>query len=264
VILLFTAVVLVLTQTTFRQQHCSNNQCSQTDTTCVTNLTLPCGTCIPCNPSASAICVTAMVQCHQPSNETMQEALYLTASCTGTPYKTIQPDLYTPSTSYCYKWGDFWVHNVCPDASDEINIDLSRFVPKLLKDRSEKFNSEALVWSAVFEYKRFLLLKLRYPGLEFAPSSFVDEVWHMHILDTRQYMKDCERLFGRYIHHMPSFGTGEEEENELGATYKETLEVYEKVFGESAPTYVWPRINSASCAGCTGCSTQCFLPACSS
>jgi hypothetical protein len=31
-----------------------------------------------------------------------------------------------------------------------------------------------------------------------------DTLWHFHILDTYRYHEDCQLLFGRYLHHVPS------------------------------------------------------------
>jgi len=268
---LLSLLYVVSSQSTFRQQHCDTVDCNQV---CVTNVTLPCGQCIPCNPAASTMCASAMVKCHAPENETIQEALYMTPNCSGDPYRTIKPDLYNPSGSYCYKWSDFWVHNVCPDANEEIAIDLSRFVPKLLKDEPEKFKkSEPLAWTALFEYKRFLTMRKHFPKIEIAPSPLVDEVWHMHILDTRQYMKDCDQLFGSYLHHAPSFGSSKQEKQEMGDRYTKTLQVYESLFKEPAPVLIWPRItssascgtcNTIACGACSSCSTSTsgFYPSC--
>lgn len=30
-----------------------------------------------------------------------------------------------------------------------------------------------------------------------------DEVWHLHILDSQKYARDCETIFGSYFHHIP-------------------------------------------------------------
>jgi len=223
---------------------------------------MPCGQCIPCNPVASVMCVSAIVKCHQPQNETIQEDLYKTANCQGQPYRTINPDLYTPSETYCYKWEDFWVHNVC-DGQEQTSwfssLDLSRFVPKLLKDEPQSFTTEPVAWASIVEYKRFLLLKSKFPKLELSPAPLVDQVWHMHILDTRQYMKDCERIFGSYMHHSPSFDPDEDEKQEMGDRYSKTLELYEDIFGEPAPMNIWPRILSK---GQISAGAQCFFPSC--
>jgi len=263
-ILFFTTIFLAFSQTTFRQLHCNTENCNDV---CVTNITLPCGKCIPCNPAASSMCLSAIVQCHQPKNDTIQEALYQTENCQGSPYRVIFPDLETPppdSPTYCFKWSDFWVHNACPDSGSQepeffSYLDFSRFVPKLLKDEPQSFPSAPVAWSAIVEYKRYLALKKAFPNLEISPSPLVDKVWHMHILDTRRYMKDCDYIFGSYVHHNPSFDPDEEEQVGMAERYGKTLEAYEKVFGKPAPLDIWPRIPSKE-EVTPG--AQCFYPSC--
>ena len=53
------------------------------------------------------------------------------------------------------------------------------------------------------EYKGFLFLIWKYPNKRFAPTREMDEVWHTHILFTKKYFKDCNKIFNRYIHHDP-------------------------------------------------------------
>ena len=31
-------------------------------------------------------------------------------------------------------------------------------------------------------------------------------MWHRHILDTRAYASDCERIFRNFMHYFPYFG----------------------------------------------------------
>jgi len=37
-------------------------------------------------------------------------------------------------------------------------------------------------------------------------SKDVDEFWHTHILQTMKYHRDCETVFGKYLHHNPHVG----------------------------------------------------------
>jgi hypothetical protein len=57
-------------------------------------------------------------------------------------------------------------------------------------------------------YTNFLVLHVlhgdRMPPL--APTPTVDEIWHHHILDTRQYQVDCAAIFGAMFHHDPYVG----------------------------------------------------------
>ena len=60
--------------------------------------------------------------------------------------------------------------------------------------------------AAVQNYKRYMAVTKALGGVQLVPSGDIDEIWHMHILDTRAYMKDCEQLFGEFLHHYPFFG----------------------------------------------------------
>lgn len=42
-----------------------------------------------------------------------------------------------------------------------------------------------------------------------SPTGDVDEVWHAHILHTRQYAEDCSTYCGFFIHHNPLDKVGE-------------------------------------------------------
>merc|ERR1719487_2556308 len=55
--------------------------------------------------------------------------------------------------------------------------------------------------AAIFEYLRFLRLLAEAPHMELVASEAVDLVWHEHLLDTTNYAEDCQRLFGRFLHH---------------------------------------------------------------
>lgn len=56
------------------------------------------------------------------------------------------------------------------------------------------------------DYRIFLQAVRDNPGMSLAPTRRTDKFWHHHILDTTKYISDCDRLFGRYIHHFPYSG----------------------------------------------------------
>jgi hypothetical protein len=56
------------------------------------------------------------------------------------------------------------------------------------------------------DYKKFLILCLKYPRETVVPTGLVDKFWHYHILDTRKYAQDCERALGYFLHHFPYLG----------------------------------------------------------
>jgi hypothetical protein len=55
------------------------------------------------------------------------------------------------------------------------------------------------------DYKRFLyaLARKREDDILSPPTKEVDQFWHQHILDTRKYRDDCEKVFGHYVDHTP-------------------------------------------------------------
>ena len=99
------------------------------------------------------------------------------------------------------------------------------------------------------EYRKFLVLCVEHPGEPVVPSSFVDDFWHLHILDTQKYMEDCNRYLGYMLHHFPYFGMrGEEDARNLRRAWEKTLALYEAAFGKAAPSDLWPKSNR--CPNC--------------
>jgi hypothetical protein len=82
-------------------------------------------------------------------------------------------------------------------------------------------------------YRQFLTLKARFPHMSFVPPRLVDEVWHAHITFTRQYMADCDLLFGEYLHHNPDMDSAEAETRFLA----DTVPAYQAEFGTNLLAY---------------------------
>lgn len=78
-------------------------------------------------------------------------------------------------------------------------IDLSNTRARLIV---KKGYDPAVVDQAIADYRIFLYVCIQFEGTH-EPTEMVDEVWHDHILHTQQYMADCQRVAGRYIHHGP-------------------------------------------------------------
>lgn len=94
-------------------------------------------------------------------------------------------------------------------------------------------------------YRKFLTLKARYPEKTFVPPRIVDHVWHTHITFTRQYMADCDLLFGVYLHHTPM------EETE-GLYEENTLVLMRKDFNVDPRSYGLSSQQMAMAGGCGG------------
>ena len=103
------------------------------------------------------------------------------------------------------------------------------------------------------EYRKFLVLCFENPDEPVVPSSFVDDFWHLHILDTQKYMEDCRQYLGYMLHHFPYFGMrSEEDARNLRRAWEKTLALYEATFGEASPSGLWPKSNR-----CPNCGRRC-------
>lgn len=110
------------------------------------------------------------------------------------------------------------------------NFDLA--VEKLTENNSNGWTTERAE-KAVQNYKRYMAITKALGGVQLVPNADIDEIWHMHILDTRAYMADCDRLFGSYLHHYPYFGMlGEENKEQWIQAHNESELLWQELFGE--------------------------------
>jgi hypothetical protein len=132
----------------------------------------------------------------------------------------------------------------CPRA--ERDLEVKAYIEAmdfgLLLDKITRFDvNTGIVWpraaaeQAIRQYKNYLFLvyKHRRQHDHLPPSIEIDEIWHHHILHTERYHKDCEYIFGMYLHHFPYFGMrGEQDFKNLQSAYEVTKSLYEAEFGE--------------------------------
>ncbi|WP_179958414.1 TIGR04222 domain-containing membrane protein [Chitinimonas arctica] len=100
-------------------------------------------------------------------------------------------------------------------------------------------------WSAAYarrvveEYRRFVLLAIA-SGHIASPSDAVDQAWHLHLCDSRDYWEIfCPNVLRQSLHHEPSRG-GASQDRQYQLLYQQTLASYERLFGEAAPADIWP------------------------
>jgi hypothetical protein len=110
-------------------------------------------------------------------------------------------------------------------------IDLSKINGKLQYEDPERWTDEVIAETEE-GYRRFLALNLLYPEETLAVNRALDDYWHSHILDTRKYAEDCDRIFGHVLHHYPYYGLpGEPDEGENVVAFAITQRVWEEAFG---------------------------------
>ncbi len=116
------------------------------------------------------------------------------------------------------------------DALDRVSqLDFTMLKQKMIEERN---------WTSEFceevesLYRRFLALNARYPDRKICPTGPIDAFWHAHILDTRAYMRDCEVVFGEYLHHFPYFGMRDPDDRAaLENAFRDSVELFITHFG---------------------------------
>ena len=95
---------------------------------------------------------------------------------------------------------------------------------------------ELLPYDTVFSYHQFMALKATvndFAATKLSPPSFIDEVWHAHILYTENYRLYCDALCGNFIDHNPDGAAMDPESvSARQKRIKATIAAYEKAFGK--------------------------------
>jgi hypothetical protein len=138
------------------------------------------------------------------------------------------PDARVSGTPFCVLW-----HNVKYFRIDDPDSEM-KFSDRLAK---ENLWTKEYAMRAIEEYKKFMFLAAssRHPV---TPSLEVDEVWHLHMLYTREYERFCRSL-GLFIHHGPTRG-GKKEDEKFVNWYESTKQRYFMWFSEKPPEDIWP------------------------
>lgn len=144
-------------------------------------------------------------------------------------------------------------------------IDLSQVRRKLMEPEPEgKGWTEEAALEAEKWYRRYLHVILTHPGFKAVPNHEIDAFWHQHILDTRAYARDCDEVFGRFVHHYPYFGlNGDADQRD--ECFDDTNTLYRQLFGEDCLSMstrgqdCTPPCESSACSGggtCNSCTVD--------
>ncbi len=119
---------------------------------------------------------------------------------------------------------------VLSEALDRVaSLDFSPIGRKLIEERD--WTGERVEETEDL-YRKFLALCVRYPDEKICPTGPVDDFWHAHILDTEAYARDCQFLFGKFLHHFPYFGMrGHEDRAALEAAFEASVDRFIRHYG---------------------------------
>ena len=118
-----------------------------------------------------------------------------------------------------------------------LNADLEKVKKKIMQESKKGVIDWSLKKCNDVEilYKKWMICAEEHREMPFVPNKDIDIFWHFHILHTKQYMEDCERYFGRYIHHNPHLvDTDEMKENR-----RKSKEIFLQKLGVDAEGMDW-------------------------
>ncbi len=112
------------------------------------------------------------------------------------------------------------------------SLDFSRLTEKLINHGGWLRDD---VEETCVQYRNYFFLLKKYASSDYQslpPSEDIDEFWHQHILDTNAYVKDCELIFGKFLHHYPYLGIdGKTDFQYLNNAFQQTQALYYREFG---------------------------------
>jgi hypothetical protein len=108
-------------------------------------------------------------------------------------------------------------------------LDFSNIIHKMVNYNGWRLKDATQVCN---QYRNFLFLNKKYgETVALPPSEDIDEFWHHHILDTQQYRKDCQAIFGKFFDHYPYFGVDEKSTvTDLNKAFESFLKLYRTEF----------------------------------
>lgn len=138
-----------------------------------------------------------------------------------------------------------------------LDLDFERLKFKLqVREDGDKWTPE-MTETGELEYKRYLTLIKVHPGRSIVPSRIIDGFWHQHILDTKAYREDCQKVFGHFVDHFPYFGIhGEEDQLELMEAFEETKRIYQHRFGCALDRFTAARCEGHACHAQSSCACR--------
>jgi hypothetical protein len=114
-----------------------------------------------------------------------------------------------------------------------IDNNSNRFIERVMK---ENLWSREYTLRVIEEYKKFIFLGTIQ---DVAPSFEIDQVWHTHLLFTKDYKKMCTEVIKLEFHHNPN----EEKTSKVIVKdpYITTKELYFKTFKIQPPSDIWTK-----------------------
>ena len=126
-------------------------------------------------------------------------------------------------------------------------LDLTSVKVRLMDGQLGEGWNQAYADSIEAAYKTYLIMLAKYPehAEDIMLAEDVDEFWHTHILQTMKYAYNCEKVFGKFLHHDPHIGPRTEETFATRAAKADkTRQLYEREFENAAAAWAGPAVGA--------------------
>lgn len=138
------------------------------------------------------------------------------------------------------------------------DLDLTTVKNKLASKKSWWWNSWNDIDKLELEYKQFLyLIAINSDKMVVPWTQDLDDLWHEHILDTQKYADDCQKIFGKFIHHNPHVPKGSSKHS---TAFNDTKKMYKEAFKEKADKKKSGSSGSGCGAGCGSTNNTVIMP----
>jgi len=107
---------------------------------------------------------------------------------------------------------------------------IKNVIMTMVKIEKEDINKYAKL--LLEEYYKWLVILSKFGGaMKLSPSVIVDQVWHQHLLFTKNYRETCNMIGGQFLDHYPE-NADQDNSGERINRYIYTLKCYRDTFGE--------------------------------
>lgn len=123
-------------------------------------------------------------------------------------------------------------------SSDRLNT----LIKKQTRGLPSSSDDDRYIKELIAELMKYLYIKaIHADDVLFVPVEMVDHIWHVFVLDTREYEAFCQKYAGRYLHHDPTIV----DERLLQEGLIRSRDCIKQYFGEES--YIWEDCDPSSC-----------------
>lgn len=124
---------------------------------------------------------------------------------------------------------------IFPSSEPDISKVILEWNMDFLQKRLGMVKKDTDAFLVIREYKRFLVLLVKYPNVDIIPPPLIERCWHEHLVCTEDYQALCKQI-GKFIHHRPSWMSSHAH---ISSGLHECRMYYAKYYHCELPEEIW-------------------------